>query len=85
MCRYIQLPISAGMPEAWVQPWQELQDGSGGSVRQATAMEAAAEVRYVNLVGVAVLWGVAHACSTAPPLPLQSTLPLMSSCGPAVP
>lgn len=32
------------MPEAWLQPWQELQ-GSGGGARRATAMEAAAEVR----------------------------------------
>ncbi|PRW56126.1 aldo keto reductase [Chlorella sorokiniana] len=41
--RYIQLPTSAGMPEAWLQPWQELRDGSD-SVRLTTAMEAAAEL-----------------------------------------
>ena len=41
-CRYIQLPVSAGMPEAWSKPWQELvQDGVRTRV---TLMKAAEKV-----------------------------------------
>ena len=39
--RYIQLPISAGMPEAWNERWQ---DGAAGGQR-VTLLQAAAEVR----------------------------------------
>lgn len=60
--RYIQLPISAGMPEAWLQPWQELRDGSGG-VRQATTLEAAAEVCTAG-------WGGATMAVVPPQRPL---------------
>jgi hypothetical protein len=42
-CRYIQLPVSAAMPEAWLQPWQEVLQG--GARTSVTLEQAAAQVR----------------------------------------
>lgn len=40
--RYIQLPVSAAMPEAWLQPWQEVQQG--GSRTLVPLMQAAQQL-----------------------------------------
>lgn len=42
--RYIQLPVSAAMPEAWLMPWQEVQQG--GSRTLVPLMQAAQQVRW---------------------------------------
>lgn len=55
--RYIQLPIGAGMPEAWQQPWQELRGAGGGDARRATALEAAQEASLVLHVCCRARWG----------------------------
>lgn len=48
LCRYIQLPINAGMREAWEQPWQNIRPrglpaGGAGTV-QLPAVEAAVQL-----------------------------------------
>lgn len=40
--RYIQLPVSAGMPESWTEPWQAVH--RNGATRHVTLMQAAAEL-----------------------------------------
>ena len=35
--RYVQLPVSAGMPEAWQGAWQQV--GSGGDAKWLTLLE----------------------------------------------
>ncbi|KAL4440685.1 hypothetical protein ABPG77_000394 [Micractinium sp. CCAP 211/92] len=40
--RYIQLPVSVGMPESWEQPWQVLRPA--GATRHVTVIQAAAEL-----------------------------------------
>ena len=41
-CRYVQLPINAGMTEAWEQRWQTVK--TEDTVRQLTFMQAAARL-----------------------------------------
>ena len=43
---YIQLPVSAGMPEAWSQTWQMVErSGSGGvAAERVTLLQAAQQV-----------------------------------------
>ena len=42
ICRYVQLPINAGMTEAWEQRWQTVKFED--TVRQLTFMQAAARL-----------------------------------------
>ena len=42
ICRYVQLPINAGMTEAWEQRWQTVK--TEDSVRQLSFMQAAARL-----------------------------------------
>ena len=42
MCRYVQLPINAGMTEAWEQPYQSVE--VDGIAKQLTFMQAAARL-----------------------------------------
>ena len=42
ICRYVQLPINAGMTEAWEQRWQTVK--TEDTVRQLSFMQAAARL-----------------------------------------